>query len=175
MVKKIVVGIGILLAAFLGYCATLPDTFHVERAARIKASPEKIFSLINDYHNWTAWSPYEKRDPTMKRTYAGAPKGKGAKYAWEGNNEIGSGSMEITDSTRPSKVVINLDFTKPFQAHNIAEFSLKPNGDSSDVTWAMSGPNTYFCKIMHTFINIDDMCGKDFAAGLANLKAIAEK
>lgn len=175
MVKIIAIVVVVLLAAFLGFAAIQPDTFRVQRSTTIKSPPEKIFGLINDFHKWVSWSPYEKRDPAMKRTYSGAEAGKGAQYAWEGNDQIGTGHMEITDASPPSKVIIKLDFIKPFEGHNTAEFSLEPQGDSTNVTWAMYGPNTYFSKIMHILINIDSMCGNDFAAGLANLKTITEK
>ena len=175
MIKIITIAIVVLIAAFLGFAATKPDTFRVQRAANIKAPPEKIFSLINDLHSWGSWSPYEKKDPTMKRTHSGAANGKGAVYAWEGNKEIGKGSMEITESSPSSRVTIKLDFVKPFEAHNIVEFTLEPKGDSTNVTWAMHGPNPYLAKVMSIFFSMDRMVGKDFETGLANLKAVAEK
>ena len=174
MIKIAALGVVVLLAAFLIYVASKPDTFHVQRAMRIKAPPEKIFALINDLHSWRAWSPYEKKDPAMKRTLGGATNGKGAVYEWEGNKDVGKGRMEITGTSRPSKVVIALDFVRPFEAHNIVEFTLEPNGDSTHVTWAIHGPSPYMSKLMSTFINMDSMIGKDFEAGLANLKAVAE-
>ena len=172
--KIAALGVVVLLAAFLIYVASKPDTFRVQRAMRIKAPPEKIFALINDLHSWRAWSPYEKKDPAMKRTLGGATNGKGAVYEWEGNKDVGKGRMEITDTSRPSKVVIALDFVRPFEAHNIVEFTLEPNGDSTHVTWAIHGPSPYMSKLMSTFINMDSMIGKDFEAGLANLKTVAE-
>ena len=174
MIKIAALGVVVLLAAFLIYVASKPDTFRVQRAMRIKAPPEKIFALINDLHSWRAWSPYEKKDPAMKRTLGGATNGKGAVYEWEGNKDVGKGRMEITDTSRPSKVVIALDFVRPFEAHNIVEFTLEPNGDSTHVTWAIHGPSPYMSKLMSTFINMDSMIGKDFEAGLANLKTVAE-
>jgi len=111
----------------------------------------------------------------MKRTHSGAANGKSAVYAWDGNKEIGKGSMEITESSPPSKVTIKLDFVKPFEAHNILEFTLEPKGDSTNVTWAMHGPNTYLAKVMSIFFSMDRMVGKDFETGLANLKAVVEK
>ena len=175
MIKTIAIAIVVLIAAFLIYAATKPDTFRVQRAASINAPPEKIFALINDFHSWSSWSPYEKKDPTMKRTLSAATNGKGAVYAWDGNKEIGKGSMVITESSPPSKVTIKLDFVKPFEAHNIVEFTLEPKGDSTNVTWAMHGPNTYLAKVMGIFFSMDRMVGKDFETGLANLKTIAEK
>jgi uncharacterized protein YndB with AHSA1/START domain len=175
MFKTIAIVIAVLFAALLAYAATKPDTFRVQRATSIKAPPEKIFALINDLHSWNAWSPYEKKDPAMKRTHSGAANGKGAVYAWEGNHEIGMGSMEITESSPPSKVAIKLDFIKPFEGHNTAEFTLEPKGDSTNVTWAMYGPTPYLAKIIHVFFDMDNMVGKDFEAGLASLKTAAEK
>jgi uncharacterized protein YndB with AHSA1/START domain len=163
-----------LVAALLVAAATKPDTFRVQRAARIKAPPEKIFPLINDLHRWRAWSPYEKKDPTMKRTLNDIASGKGAVYEWEGNKDVGKGRMEIADTSPPSKVIVKLDFVRPFEAHNIVEFTLEPNGDSTHVTWAIHGPSPYISKLMGIFINMDSMIGRDFEAGLANLKTVAE-
>ena len=172
-----IIGIVVVAAivAILVYAATKPNTLRVTRAANVGAAPEKIFAFINDYRNWQAWSPYEKKDPTMKRTLSGPPSGKGAVYAWEGNKNVGIGRMEILDSAAPSKVAIKLDFVKPFEAHNIVTFTLEPKGASTVVTWDMQGPSTFFAKVMGVFINMDRMVGRDFEIGLANLKALAEK
>ena len=174
MIKIIAFVIVVLVVAVLMYAATRPDTFRIQRATRINASPEKIFALINDYHRWGSWSPYEKLDPDMKRTYSGAANGTGAVYEWEGNSKAGKGRMEIADSLPPSQVAIKLDFVKPFEAHNLVQFTLQPMGGSTDVSWAMQGPSPYMMKLMHVFINMDRMVGKDFEVGLANLKAVAE-
>lgn len=175
MLKKIAIAIIVIVAGVLGYAATRPDSFRVERATSINAPPEKIFPLINDLHNWGGWSPFEKKDPAMKRSLTGAPNGKGAVYAWEGNKEIGKGRMEITESSPPSRIRINLDFTEPFEAHNIVDFTLAPNGDATEVTWAIHGPSPFFSKVIGIFCNMDKMIGKDFEAGLGGLKAAAEK
>lgn len=175
IIKTIVIVVVVLIAGVLIFAATKPDTFRVERAASIKAPPEKIFAFINDFHRWGAWSPWEKKDPALKRTYGAATSGKGAVYAWEGNKDVGEGRMEIAESSPPSKVTIKLDFMKPFEAHNIVEFTLEPKGDATNVTWAMQGDTPYFAKIIHVFINMDSMVGKDFETGLANLKGAAEK
>jgi uncharacterized protein YndB with AHSA1/START domain len=171
----IVVVLIVAAAAVVAYASTRPDSFSVQRSASIKAPPEKIFSLINDYRNWPQWSPYENRDPEMKRTFSGAAAGKGAKYAWEGNRQVGSGEMEIVDTAPPRKVLIKLDFMKPFEAHNVAEFTLEPQGETTNVTWAMHGPVPLMAKVMHMVMDIDKMVGTDFAAGLANMKTAAEK
>ena len=136
------------------------DTFRVERKVSIKAPPEKIYALIEDLHAWGAWSPYEKKDPAMQRTFSGAASGKGAIYEWDGNKNVGKGRMEITDTSPPSKIVIKLDFIRPFEGHNIAEFTLEPQGDATNVTWAMHGPAPFISKLMQVFINMDAMIGK---------------
>jgi carbon monoxide dehydrogenase subunit G len=147
----------------------------VQRSTSIKAPPGKIFPFINDFQNWAAWSPYEKLDPQMKRSRSGAASGKGSVYEWEGNSKVGKGRMEIADMSAPSLVRINLDFVRPFEAHNIAEFTLDPKGESTNVTWAMHGPAPYVSKLMGLFFSMDRMIGKDFETGLANLKSLAEK
>lgn len=175
MLKTIALVVVVLIVALLIYAATKPDTFRVQRSASINAPPEKIFPFINDFHSWIAWSPWEKLDPALKRTYSGAPNGKGTVYEWEGNHNVGKGRMEITDTAPPSKVVIKLDFMKPFEAHNIAEFTLDAQGNSTNVMWAMYGPTPYFAKVIHTFVSMDSMVGKQFEEGLVNLKTLAEK
>jgi hypothetical protein len=173
--KKIALVAVVLIGAILAYAATRPDSLHVQRMAGIKAPPEKIFPLISDFRRWSSWSPYEKIDPAMKRVYGGAANGKGAVYEWEGNSQVGQGRMEITDISQPSRVTIKLDFVKPLEGHNVAEFALVPQGDSTTVTWTMDGPTPYIGKIIGVFVNMDTMIGKDFETGLANLKAIAEQ
>jgi len=167
--------LAIAIAVVLILAATKPDTFRVTRAASIEAPAERIFPLINDFHRWTTWSPYETRDPAMKRTYDGAASGKGAVYAWNGNKNVGSGRMEILDAQAPSKLVIKLDFFTPFEGHNTAEFTMLPQGDATNVTWTMYGPAAFMSKLMQVFMNLDHMIGKDFEVGLANLKTLAEK
>jgi hypothetical protein len=178
MVKLLSVILAVLLlivGVVLANAAAKPDTFRVERTASIKASPEKIFPLIDNFDNWGAWSPWEKKDPAMKRTRSGAPSGKGSVYAWDGDRNVGKGRMEIADTSAPSKVTLKLDFEKPFAAHNIVNFTMEPRGDATNVTWAMHGPVPFLAKIVHLFIDVDRMVGRDFEAGLANLKALAEK
>jgi uncharacterized protein YndB with AHSA1/START domain len=162
------------VAGVLIYAATKPDVFRVQRSTSIKAPPERILALLSDLRGWSAWSPYEKRDPAMKRTFSGAEKGKGAIYAWDGNKNVGAGRMEILDAS-PSRVVIKLDFERPFEAHNTAEFTMEPKGDGTTVTWAMHGPALFVGKVMGVFMDMDRMIGRDFEDGLANLKAVAEK
>jgi uncharacterized protein YndB with AHSA1/START domain len=175
MLKAIAIIVVVLLGALLAFAATKPDTFRVQRSTNIKAPPEKIFALINDLHSWDAWSPWERLDPAMQRTHSGAASGKGAVYEWAGSGEVGAGRMEIIEASPPSAVKIKLDFLKPFEAHNFAEFTLEPKGDVTDVTWAMYGPHTYVAKLMSVFFSMDSMVGKSFETGLANLKAATEK
>ena len=175
MLKTVLIVIVVLIAAVLGFAATKPDTFSVQRSTRIKAPPEKIFAVVNDFHRWPDWSPWEKLDPAMKRTQSGAASGKGAVYEWEGNSKAGAGRMEIIESSPASKVGIQLDFIKPFEGHNIAEFSLTPEADATRVSWTMHGPTPFVSKVMQVFVSMDTLIGKDFEEGLANLKALAEK
>ena len=175
MLKTIGIAVIAVLAALLIFAATRPDSFRIQRTASIKAPPEKIFALVNDLHAWRAWSPYEKKDPGMRRTFGSTTSGKGAVYEWDGNQDVGKGRMEIAQSSPPSKIVIKLDFIKPFEANNTAEFTLEPRGDATDVTWALFGPSPYISKLMSIFFSMDRMVGKDFEAGLADLKTVAEK
>ncbi|MCL4801080.1 MAG: SRPBCC family protein [Burkholderiales bacterium] len=175
MLKTIAVVAALIVAGVLIFAATRPDTFRVERSASIQAPPDRIFQLINDYRNWADWSPWEKKDPAMKRTFGAVASGKGAVYAWEGNRDVGQGRMEIAESVPPSRVAIKLDFVKPFEAHNRVDFTLEPEGGATRVRWAMQGDTPYFAKILHLFIDMDAMIGKDFEAGLADLKAAAER
>lgn len=150
------------------------DTFRVERSILIDAPAAEIFPHIDDFHAWAAWSPYEKMDANLAKTFSGPASGKGAAYAWVGK-KAGSGSMEILQSSQPSKVVIKLEFTKPMTAHNIAEFTLEPQGAGTKVTWAMHGPNTFMSKVMGLFLSMDKLVGPQFEEGLANLKLVTEK
>jgi uncharacterized protein YndB with AHSA1/START domain len=175
MLTTIVIIIVVLIAGVLLFATTKPDTFSVQRSATIQAPPEKIFAALNDFHRWPQWSPWEKIDPAMKRTLSGAQAGKGAVYAWEGNSKAGAGRMEIIESTPPNKLGIQLDFIKPFEGHNIAEFTLVPEGEATQLNWVMRGPTPFVSKLMQVFMNLDTMIGKDFERGLANLKAISEQ
>ena len=172
-----VVGVVILVivVGILIHAATKPNDFRVQRSLAIKAPADRIHALIADFHAWASWSPYEKKDPDMKRSFSGAASGQGAVYAWDGNKNVGAGRMEVLEAPVPSTVKIKLDFLKPFEGHNIAEFTMVPSGDTTNVTWAMYGPSPFMMKVMGTFMNMDRMIGDDFAAGLANLKAVAEK
>jgi uncharacterized protein YndB with AHSA1/START domain len=175
MIKYFAIAIVAVIALVLIFAATKPDTFRVERSTTIKASPDKAFALINDFHRWGEWSPWEKMDLAMTKTHSGTAAGKGAVYEWEGNNKVGKGRMEILESSPASRIVIKLDFFRPMEAHNTAEFTLTPQGDSTQLVWAMHGPNPYLGKVIHVFFSMDSMVGKDFEQGLATIKALAEK
>ena len=177
IIAILAVVLAIAIAIVLILAANKPDTLRVQRAAVVKAPAEKVFPLINDFHQWPAWSPWENKDPAMKRTYSGPQRGNGATYAWEGNKNVGAGRMEIIDASLPSKIVIKLDFFKPFEGHNTAEFTMLPQGDAAttNITWVMHGPAPFMSKVMQVFMNMDNMIGKDFEIGLANLKRLTEK
>jgi len=163
-----------LLAGVLLFAASRPDSFRVQRTVSIKAPPERIFPLLNDFQRWGAWSPYEKKDPAMRRTFSGPAMGNGSVYSFEGNGQVGAGRLEITEASPPAKVALTLDMIKPMTGHNEIEFTLEPTGDSTLVTWAMRGSCPFIVKIMGLFFNMDRMIGKDFEVGLASLKANVE-
>ena len=174
MLKKIATVVTIILAVIVGLALNMPDSFAVQRVVTIKAPPEKIIPLIADFHQWGSWSPWEVLDPNMQRTFSGAASGKGAVYNWKGNSKVGEGRMEIIDLAAPSKVVIKLDFLHPMEAHNVTEFTLAQQGDSTTVTWNMSGPMPFISKVMSVFMNMDKMIGPDFEKGLAKMKTVSE-
>lgn len=174
MLKLIAIAVVVAIAGVLLFATTRPDELRVQRTLRIQAPPERIHAQIADFHRWQDWSPYEKLDPGMTRSIGGAPQGVGATYGWSGEGKAGAGRMEITGSS-PSHIAIALDFDRPFQSHgNVAEFTLAPHGNATDVTWSMRGPQPYMAKVMGLFFNTDRMVGGDFEQGLGNLKRIAE-
>ncbi|WP_293811199.1 SRPBCC family protein [uncultured Bosea sp.] len=179
MLKTIPLGLLALLAVgivvVLILAAGKPDTFQVARSIKIEASPERIYPLIADFRAWGAWSPWEKKDPAMKRTYGGPEIGVGATYAWAGDKNVGEGSMRITEAQVPGKLGLKLDFLKPFEAHNDVVFALTPQGQQTNVTWIMTGPTPFIGKIMHVFMDMDRMVGGDFETGLKAMKAAAER
>jgi polyketide cyclase/dehydrase/lipid transport protein len=174
MLLPIIGVIAIAIVALLGYAASRPDSFRVQRSTRIAAPPQQIVPHIDDFRAWSTWSPYEKLDPAMKKTYSGAPRGVGAVYEWNGNAKSGQGRMEIRSSDA-SAVAIALDFTRPFRANNLAEFTLVPDGGATTVTWSMTGSSPFVTKLFGVFVNMDDLIGRDFVTGLASLKAASEQ
>ena len=177
MLTFIVILVAILAIAIdlvLVYAATRSDAFVVRRETNVRAPAERVFALVKDFHNWSAWSPYEKMDPAMTRTYGGEPSGVGATYEWTGNNKVGAGRMEIVEAASPSRIAIKLDFIKPFEGHNVAEFTMEPNAGGTHVVWAMRGSMPFVAKVMSLFLDMDRLVGKDFESGLANIRQIVE-
>lgn len=172
--KKILRIVLVLVIGFLIYASTRPDTFHVERTGVINAPAETVYGHIVNFHDWQAWSPWEKLDPNMKKTFGGADGTVGATYAWVGNDKVGEGRMTITELTAVSKVGMSLEFLKPFKASNTATFTLAPEGNGTKVTWAMDGKNDLMAKVMCIFMDMDKMVGGDFEKGLVSLKAVSE-
>jgi hypothetical protein len=175
VILKIIIVIAILIAALLAFAATKPNTFHIQALDHHQCSSREIFSLINDFHNWPAWAPQDKEDPTMARTYSGSSQGKDAVSYWDSTGRSGKGRMTIAESIPYTRISINVDFLKPFAAHNLNEFALGPAGSSTKVTWTMNGQNLYLMKVMSVFTNMDRQMGKHFEAGLDNLKSVAER
>jgi uncharacterized protein YndB with AHSA1/START domain len=172
----VVVGIAVVVAAgIFAYAATKPDTFRVERALDIKAPPEKIYSILTDFRQSPQWSPYEKKDPGMKRSFGGAPTGKGSTYEWDGDSNVGAGRLEIAEVAPAKRVTIKLDMIRPFAASNVVDYTLEPKGDTTHVTWSMQGAMPYPAKVISVLVDMDKMVGSDFEVGLANLKSYAEK
>ncbi len=161
-------------ALLLIVAARRPASFRVTRTAVIKAPAPKLFALINDLQSFNNWNPCERKDPGVKGSYSGPASGVGAAYAWSGR-KAGAGRREITASEAPNKVTMQLDFIKPFKARHSAEFTLQAQGDKlTIVSWAMTGPSPYFARLMGLLFDADTRIGKDFEAGLANLKALTE-
>jgi hypothetical protein len=170
------IGIGLLgaVAVFSVVVATRPSHFHVERSIVVAAPPEAVFPLIDDFHRWHEWSPWEQLDPGMKRVYSGPAAGPGAIYEWAGNQDVGSGSMRITSSRAPSQVTIALEFKEPWQASNTALFDIAVAQGGASVTWGMDGASNFVFKAISMFMDMDSMVGKDFETGLQNLARLAQ-
>jgi len=175
IVLLIAVGVLAGVAALVIFAATKPGTLRIERSVTIQASPEKIFPLISDFHNWSQWAPQDREDPSIKRTYRGAASGVGAESEWTSSGKAGTGRMSITESVRPARVVIDVHFVKPFATHNVNMFTLEPKGTATRVTWSLEGTNLYFMKLMSVFSSPDRMMGGHFESGLRDLKAAAER
>jgi uncharacterized protein YndB with AHSA1/START domain len=174
MIKKILIGLVVILGVLAIVIALQPTDFRITRTATIAAPPATIFAQVNDFHQWDAWSPWAKLDPAMKTTFDGPAEGPGALYTWSGNNDVGEGRMTIAESHPSDLVRIKLEFLKPFAATNTTEFTFKPEGGQTLVTWTMTGTNNFPAKAFGLFMNMDKMVGGDFEKGLAQLKAVAE-
>ena len=173
MFKITLIGIAVVIALFVVAVAMRPSKFRIVRSATIAAPPETLFEQVNDFRKWRGWSPWEKKDPALKRSYEGPSAGPGAVYSWVGNKDVGEGRMTLTDSQPDQFVRIKLEFLKPFAATHTAEFSFEPRGDATLVTWAMAGENNFICKAFCLFMDMDKMVGRDFEAGLAAMKTVA--
>lgn len=175
MLKITIIILVISIVLILIYAQTRPNSFRIERSMLIHSTPEKIFPHINNFHQWESWSPWEKIDPQILRTYSGSAEAKGAVYEWSGNKNIGKGRMEIIDSVPSTKVTIKLDFITPFEAHNSVDFVLKAQGNGTLVTQAMYGPSPFISKLMGIFFSMEKMVGAKYEEGLAKLKEVVEK
>jgi hypothetical protein len=175
MWKKVLIAFAAIVAIFLVLAAMQPDTFRISRSATMAAPPEVVFAEVNDFHNWGGWNPWQKVDPAAKYTYSGADSGEGAKFAWDGNDDVGAGRMTITDSEPPRRVGIELEFLRPFAATNQAEFTFEPQAGGTVVTWSMTGVNTFLSKVFGLLLDMDTMVGGEFEKGLSDMKAIVER
>lgn len=175
MLKLILIVVVFAIAGLLTYAATRPDEFRVERSLAIHAPADRLFALVNDMSAWKQWSPYEAKDPNMQHRYEGPASGVGAKMAWSGNNQVGEGSMLISESQPDRKLVMQLEFKKPMQAQHVAIFDFTGSGDTTTVTWAMEGKASFVSKLMSVFFDMDEMIGGDFEQGLLNLKKLTEQ
>ncbi len=176
MFKTIAVLLVLVVAVLLGYAASRPDSFHVERSITIQAPADRLHPQINDLRRFNTWNPYLRKDPAMQGEYSGAVAGPGAVYAFHGNKEVGRGRIAITETSAPNSVTMQLDMLEPFEAHNVVRFTLVPEGEGATrVTWAMDGASPFMAKLVGVFLNMDQMIGRDFEAGLFHLKSLAEK
>jgi hypothetical protein len=174
MIKKILIGIAVIVVVLVVVIALQSSTYHVERSATINAPAAAVFAQVNDFHKWNAWSPWAKLDPAMKQTFEGAPAGSGAVYTWTGNKQVGEGRMTITESHPSDLVKINLQFLRPFAGNSVTVFTFKPEGNQTTVTWSMTGEKNFLAKAFHLVMNMDKMVGGDFEKGLAQMKSVAE-
>lgn len=175
MLSWILAGVGAAIAIFVVVIALQPSEFRIERSATMAAPAPAVFAQVDDFRKWQSWSPWEKLDPALKRVYEGPAAGAGAQYAWVGNKDVGEGRMTILESRPGERVRIKLEFFKPFAATNTAEFSFKPAGDATQVTWSMAGRNNFMARAICLFVNMDKMVGGQFEQGLAQMKAIVER
>lgn len=172
--KKIGIGAGVVIVLLFIVIATRPDTYHVERSATISAPPEAVYAQVADFHKWSAWSPWEKLDPNMTRTFEGTPGTVGSSYGWTGNDEVGAGTMKVLNVDPNKRIEINLHFIKPFDSEAKNGFAFEPTGKETKVTWFMDGPHNFISKAMCMFMDMDKVIGKDFEKGLADMKKIVE-
>ena len=175
MLLRLLLGVVIVVAAVLVIAATKPSTFHIEKSVMIQAPPQKVYALIEDFHNWPQWAAQDREDSTMQRTYSGAATGLGAVSDWTSNGSAGAGRMTITAAMVPSTVDVVVDWKRPFKVRNTHEFTLRPSGNETQVTWIAEGTNLYLMKVMEVFVGVNGLMGRHFEAGLENLKKVAER
>jgi hypothetical protein len=171
MLIKVVLVVVVALLAVVGFVASRPSDFAISRSRVVAAPADVVHSYVNDFRKWVEWSPWEKRDPALKREYSGPPAGPGAAYHWVGNSEVGEGRMTITESTPGRSVTIRLEFIKPWTATNTARFDFAPSGAGTNVTWTMRGEKNFMAKAVGLLMDVDKMIGTDFERGLAGLDA----
>lgn len=174
LVLRVLGLLGVIIAGFLVYASTKPDTFQIARSIEIQAPPEKIFPLVNDLKAFNTWNPFYGKDPAAKFAYAGQPAGKGAIHSWEGNSDVGKGSIEITEAVAPGRVAMRLDMVSPMEANNEVAFTMVPEGGTTKITWEMRGAQPFPAKVMDAIFGMDAMVGAEFEKGLQSLKAKAE-
>jgi hypothetical protein len=174
MFKKILIGLVVLIVTLVIVVVMQPEDFRITRSATFNASPSAVFAQVNDLHKWEGWSPWAKIDPNAKVSYTGSPEGVGASFSWAGNNDVGEGTMTITESRPIEYIKMDLAFLKPFKGNNLTEFTFKPQGDQTQITWTMSGKNNFISKAFGLIMNCDKMVGGQFEKGLASLKSIVE-
>jgi hypothetical protein len=174
IILYVLLALAAIIAVFLVVVAMQPAEYRVVRSATISAPPSDVFAQVNDFHKWDAWSPWAKLDPAMKQTYEGAPAGTGAIYSWSGNSQVGEGRMTLTDSRPNERIQIKLEFMRPFAATNGAEFTFRPEGNQTVVTWSMDGKKAFMIKAFSLFMNMDKMLGGQFEKGLGQMKSVVE-
>lgn len=175
MLKKILIALVVLVVVFGIVVATRSDYFRVERSATIAAPAMALFDQINNHHHFNAWNPFLKLDPNVKNTYSGPAAGVGAVCSWDGNQDIGAGSSTIIESQPGELVRMRMDWLRPMAATSTVDFTLKPAGDKTVVTWAMYGKRNFMMKAISLFMDCDKMCGQPFEEGLAKLKQVVSK
>lgn len=175
MLLYILLGLAALVVLFIIIVVMQPSEFEVKRSTSIEAAPSKVFPLVNNLRMWPLWSPWEKLDPAMEKTFEGSGEGPGSSYSWNGNNKVGEGRNTILESKQDQLVHMRLDFVRPFKASNDVKFTFKPEGSGTHVNWAMTGQKNFVFKAFGMFMDMDKMVGTDFEKGLAAMKVEAER
>jgi len=175
MFLKIALFVLVVIVTLLVIAATKPNSFQVDRSITIHASPERVFSLIDDLHSWEAWSGDNEGDGRAQKIFSGPASGTGAMAEWHGSGRTGAAKMIITESVVPSKVSVKVDWIKPFEAHNLNEFTIHAQGSETKVVWNIQASNLYAMKVNGIFVKIESAFGKHMESGLNNLKRVAEK